>query len=770
MARSHGGCRHPGVMVHDSMLHRGWIAAFCSSCVSLLLVSSSSCGGGGTAVPGDVDAGEPDGGAAIALDAGMRDPLAQPRVPGWARTARVGGLYLQSTMTDEEIDGLLRERLAEHVSVIEIDTRLSYYLTEEELDAEVAFLDRVARKTHALGMRAVVYYPSLEVITLDGKHAARSMFKDHPEWVQRGIDGKPNVFYGREEFWVAPDAESAWMSPNSSYRAYYLQRIRKLAATALDGIWLDGNIYLETGAAWAGTEVDARIAFRQWSRARGLGGVNGLTTPGNVDSTDAAFRAWIRWRHENLADFVEDVRRAALAINPDLVVIVESAALDHMDATTVGLDGTLRRSATNFLRVWEVGTVSSELGMQWASIEDFTSKIAIHKWAAACEGENIPWSFVYGREPLDAGLSMAVALATGNAPFEARTPDMFVSVGAAFRARWFGFVRDHEHALLTLRRMPSVGIWYSAATRDYQDYPLHDGYGLYITTEPPNDDPAWWSTGKGDSAMANPHLGGWRGAAHVLTQLHVPFAAIVDRLEEPGAMAAALRDVPLLWMPSVGAISDDAAHVIREYVRQGGTVLATGTVPGMLDELGNRRSRSVLADVFDLAAGSGAGERSLGQGVAIYRPDLQGRDAFALAGDAGRAARVVAAIDDIVRARVPARIRLRDDAPAYVDISRLDGDRQYLYIVNLAGVQQPIVSAPVDLAIEYRPPPGMRVVTAYVATPDEHGQAGAARVTRQQDGLYRIDVGVDQLALIEVALAPGDDLGTRAAATGVSGR
>ena len=747
--------------------------------VALTVLVLPACGGGGgtdtpdaapPATPGDSgppgsdmsDSGVPGNGAP---DSGAEPaPLEPaPQVPDWVQTARIGGLSLYRQIDDEELDELLRQSKDENVSVLEIDTRLSFYLTEAEFDAEVAFIDRAARAAHAMDMRAVIYYPSLEVLTQDGETSESSMYKDHPDWVQVGIDGTPNVFYGSQEDWVEPGTESAWMSPNTAYRDYFLARIRKLAQTAIDGVWVDVPVYLDTGTAWAGAEPAARDAFRQWSMARGLGGGSGLPVPTEIDPDDPAFRAWMWWRHENLADFLEDIRRTAHDANPDFMVIIEDFPMDYMDGAGAGLDGTLRRSGDHFIRAWEIDSVSNTRGMQWATIEDFSSKIAMYKWAAACERENPPWSFVYGSRPQDAGLVMAAAVATRNMPFEAKTPEMTESVGSAFRTRWFGFIRDHEGALLRSRRMAQVGVWFSSATRDYLDYSLGGRYGMYIEQEPPVPDSEWWSRGSTDSATFNPHLGGWRGAAHALSQLHIPFKPITD----PGDPARSLREVKLLWLPSVVAMSDESAQIIRDFVARGGVVVATGRVPGTLDALGRPRPESALGDVFGRTDGADdqVSVHAFGDGLAIYRLDVEGRHLFGLFGDPVRAARMLGIMEPLIRAHVPDVVRIEGASPGvHVELSRPqpkgedenegEDGRQYLYLVNATGLQRPLVSAPVDLAIAYRPPAGKRVVAAEVATPDVDGQTGAATVTPQDDGTYRIAVRVDQFALVHIELAP----------------
>ena len=671
------------------------------------------------------------------------EPAPVPTVPRWVQTARIGGTDLWSDMEPHELAAILDERAAQNVSVLEIDTRLSDYLTDDEFDTEVAFLDVAANEAHERDLRAVIYYPSLEVLTENADVSASSMFKDHPDWVQYGIDGTPNVFVGNLEHWVDEGTESAWMSPNSPYRDYFLDRIRKLAGTALDGVWVDVPVYLETGTEWPGAGPYAAQAFREWS--------GGLELPTEADFNDPTFRKWIRWRHENLAQFVDDIRAAAHEVNPDFMVIIETFPVDNMDGTSTGLDGTYRVSGDNFIRVWEVDSVSNTRAMEYATIEDFTSKIAMYKWAKACERNNPTWSFSYGNQPRDAGLVMAAAVATRNSPFEAKTPEMVQSVGTEFRTRWFGFIKDNEGPLFDLKRTARIGVWYSSATRDYQDFVAGGAYGMYLTIEPPIDDPDWWSTEEGDSPRPKPHLGGWRGAAHALIQMRLPFKVVTD----PGNPKSDLRDVSVLWLPSVGAMSDASAAAIRSFVNRGGTVIATGEAPGVFDELGGARPSSVIDDVFGFDGAIGSRVTHFGKGLAIYRPDLRGADAFAMAGDPDEAADAMSGVEQLLRIHVREDVRL-DDAPAgvHVEVARESSDRHYLYVVNFSGLQQPLVDAPVDLGLQYLPPQGYRVVSASATSPDAATTTGNLAVHAQSDGYYRIAARVDQFALVRVELAP----------------
>ena len=670
--------------------------------------------------------------------------------PDWLTTGTLGNADIYSGISNAEMDVEIAAQKARNVSVLELDTSLSYYLNDTEFDAEVLTIDTASKKAHAQGLKTVIYYPAMEVLTRNGVNLPNSMFKDHPEWIQQGINGDPNVFYGTQEVWVEATDESAWMSPNTGYRDYFLDRIRRLAATDVDGIWIDVPIYLDTGAGWAGAEPAAAADFNTWSIVQGLGGGSGYTTPTTPDFSNPAFRAWVHWRHLNLAGFIEDIRVAATEINPDIVVMIEDFPMDYMDATKAGLDANLVPTSDNLVHVWELDSVSNTLASQWSNYDDFRNKIAMTKWGKGVQRDNASVAFSYGNIALDAGLTMGAIVATGTAPFEAKTPDMTQSVSSEFRTKWFGFVRDHSAELLQAKRQSNVGVWYSSATRNFQDFPIGGEYGMFSSTTAPTVDPDWWSTASDDSVTRKPHLGGYRGISSAMIELAVPYRVVND----PGDPAGQVDGLDLLFLPSVAAMSDSAANIIKDYVSNGGVVLATGFTPGTLDELGNVRTSSILDDLFSFDGSTSPDRRvnKFGEGLAIYRPDLQGKNLFGETLDATVAATTLSEIEQMVRIHADEIVSVENGDEVFVEVGVTDSLNHHLYLLNYSGLQQPLVSAPKVVTVRYRPPAGFGVKTAIANTPDNSGQSGAINVVDEGHGVYRLAINIDQFALIDLTL------------------
>ncbi len=70
--------------------------------------------------------------------------------------------------------------------------------------------------------------------------AAHSMAKDHPDWLQRKINGEPALFGGGTAFWIREGDEDVWITPFAKeWRKIYMERVRQIAGTGIDGVYVD---------------------------------------------------------------------------------------------------------------------------------------------------------------------------------------------------------------------------------------------------------------------------------------------------------------------------------------------------------------------------------------------------------------------------------------------------------------------------------------------------------------------------------------------------
>ena len=96
----------------------------------------------------------------------------------------------------------------------------------------------------------------------------------------------------------------------------------------------------------------------------------------------------------------------------------------------------------------------------------------------------------------------------------------------------------------------------------------------------------------GGSAAAEKVENHTLGFYHALIEARVPFEMAHDELLEGAA-----SKYKLLVLPNIAALSDKQCTQLRNYVRDGGSIVATHET-SLYDETGNRRKDFGLADVF----------------------------------------------------------------------------------------------------------------------------------------------------------------------------
>lgn len=518
---------------------------------------------------------------------GLLPQIVEPPSPelGWVSDARVAGF--ETFKNDPDVDARLDVLAASHASVVVIDTNLSFYLTEVRFEESAVHIDAVAKKCHQRGMKAMVYCSMLEALTRNAANTQNTMGKDHPDWVQRGMDGQANVFVGGGRvFWVPEGTESAWLCPTSGYRDYFINRVKRLAQTALDGLWGDVPLLSDIVGVWPCTNATCAAKFHADT---------GLAQPTSVDWDDPVFRRWVTWRHGVIHEFEQGVLAGARTVRSDFELIVEAGTMDHSNGTSQGLDGASRDDG-DVLRVWEVSPVSEETGMREASADDWISMAVMMRHGRGCAGKNPSWAISYGKETDDAERVMALAIAGGVRPYESQVPLLSRTVGDDWRGRMYGWLKDNSDIWAGDSANP-VAVVFSSASRDFVD--RNAGVGIYTGINPADE--LWWATREKDSAKNLPYLGEYRGICKALIHAHAPY----DVVTTPHLSAARLAPYPVVVAPRPAALSDQEIATLKGYVEAGGTLLVTaGADAGALDEHGAQRPQPALLRAFGISPGA----------------------------------------------------------------------------------------------------------------------------------------------------------------------
>lgn len=251
----------------------------------------------------------------------------------WLRHVRIAAYPLSS----DNAEAIVREANESHVYGIEVDNDipgryLSFLHPEEKLEA----LRKISKVAHANGQKAFVYIAGFECISPDSS-APHTLAKDHPEWLQRKVTGQPAMFDTKAAFWIAKGEEDVWVSPYAAdWRKIYMSRVQQIAATGIDGIYVDIPYWMThfTGweDSWASFDDATVAAFRKET------GLNAKTDIKIGDFEDAGFRKWVDFRIRTITQFMAEIRATAVAVNPAISVIPEIYPGIEQEAVRVGAD------------------------------------------------------------------------------------------------------------------------------------------------------------------------------------------------------------------------------------------------------------------------------------------------------------------------------------------------------------------------------------------------------------------------------------------------
>jgi hypothetical protein len=155
----------------------------------------------------------------------------------WTNYVRIGGYGLRGG----DAQRIVRSAQDSGVFGIEVDNDIpgryeSFLNPAEKLKA----IHDVAEEAHRAGNYAFVYIAGTECITAHADQTPHTLAKDHPDWLQRNLAGKPAIFGGGAAFWIAPGDEDVWVTPYAGeWRKTYMERVGQIAATGIDGIYVE---------------------------------------------------------------------------------------------------------------------------------------------------------------------------------------------------------------------------------------------------------------------------------------------------------------------------------------------------------------------------------------------------------------------------------------------------------------------------------------------------------------------------------------------------
>jgi hypothetical protein len=480
----------------------------------------------------------------------------------WLHFTRIGAYGLHS----DNAAAIVKDAQASGVFGIEVDNDIpgryeSFLDPAEKLKA----IRAVAEQAHKSGNKSFVYIAGTECITAHADKSPHSVLKDHSDWLQRKITGEPAVFTSGAAFWIRPGDEDVWVSPYAvEWRKTYMQRVRQIAATGIDGIYVDIPYWMTHFDGWENTWASFdEYTVNAFRSSTGLDARRDLKLG---DFTDANFRKWIDFRISTLTDFVNEIGQTARSVNPDIAIIPEIYPGIEEEAVRVGADVYEMYGVVDAIaHEYEFGS-GDHMASSRSQLDWFLYQAGMLSFRAFAQGKptwllNYSWDGDKEIPPSDAMKNLAVSqLTAGVNMWDAPGHSMAGSNDIRARTQIFKWVAQHEKIFYSPRSpFNPVGVYFSPKSRNY------------------------------DSAGFLPS---YRGTLLLLLQNHLDVQVVTPRT------IAAFRG-PVLVLPDVSILSDEERSSLREFASKGGHLVITGTdATGFADTTGIVRFRECPAKSY----------------------------------------------------------------------------------------------------------------------------------------------------------------------------
>ena len=490
------------------------------------------------------------------LSCGRRPASETVRKPlNWTHFVRIGGHGLSL----DRVDGIIRSATETGVFGIETDNDIpGRYESFLDPTVKLEAIRAVAQKAHENGNYAFVYIAGLECITANADRTERTLFKEHPDWVQRNLRGEPAVFGGGTAFWIDEGDEDVWISPYAAeWRKIYMERVRQIASTGIDGVYVDIPYWMTHFDGWEDTWASfddyTVAAFR---KKTGLDAKKDLKLG---DFGDANFLQWVDFRIRTLTDFMKEIDANVKAVNPACMTIPEIYPGIGEEVVRVGAD--VYEMYADMDAIAHEYSAGGYTSAEREPLDWFTFMEGMLTFRAFSGGK-ATWMLTYSWDgekkvaPADAMKNLAVSeVMAGANVWDARGHVMSGSNDMKTRKEIFDWIARNEKALYH-PRLPirPVGVYFSPATRN---------------------------------VFPDAHIDSYHGILHMLLQSHVECQIVTPRTL--GAFTGAV-----LILPDVRCLSDAEVRLLESLARSGKQIVATGE-SGAYDERRRKRPENPLA-------------------------------------------------------------------------------------------------------------------------------------------------------------------------------
>ncbi len=383
----------------------------------------------------------------------------------------------------------------------------------------------------------------MSVVARTDPHAVRAEVRDaHPDWIAVNRAGEPVRHWANRDLWV-----TCALGP---YNFEFMDQVHREIVTGykVDGIFAN---------RWAPQGGDCFCTHCQ----QNYRAATGRELPRTTDARDPLRRQYLEWREARLIELWKHWDATVRAAHPDARFIPNGPPSMKSAGDLAQIQFADFQARRGLTPPWANGRRAKE----YRSVMDRRPIGGI--FSVGLE-EPYRWKDSVQSEP-EIRLWVAEGTANGMRPWVTKFS------GVLYDRRWLPMVERiydwhhrHERYLRNETPLARVALLYSEQTATY-----HPGVA------------------QGD--RAGDHV---LGMYHALVEARVPFEMVHEAFLTPER----LDRFKLLILADAAALSDAQCQAIRDFVKRGGSLLAT-FASSLFDEIGTRRNDFGLADVLGVS-------------------------------------------------------------------------------------------------------------------------------------------------------------------------
>ncbi len=366
----------------------------------------------------------------------------------------------------------------------------------------------------------------------------------HPDWIAVDSQGKPRRHWASPEMWV-----TCALGP---YNFEFMTEVKReiMSTYKVDGIFIN---------RWDGSGM----CYCQHCQ-KNFKAASGFELPRTTNPQDPARKAYLLWRQQRLFDLWQLWDKEVRALNPNARVIPNTGggASSSLDMKKIGeLANTLmadRQARRGLAAPWANGKNGKEFRAT------MSNKPIVGIFSVGLE-EPYRW-----KDSVQSAAEIRIWAADGIA--NDLRPWFTKFSGVLHDERWLPVVEEiyqrhfrWEKYLRNEASLAQVGLVYSQQS-------------------------SWFAGDDRSSARVEDSINGWYQA---LIEARIPFEMVHDRLLDP----AHLRQFRTLILPNIACLSDSQCEQLRDFVRNGGGLVATYET-SLYNEWGQKRADFGLKELF----------------------------------------------------------------------------------------------------------------------------------------------------------------------------